>query len=579
MRTRKISAVILIIASFLAVSCVSTTKRFQPGTYEGTGKGHGGDIKVAVTVNEKAILGIKVLSMNETAYLGDSAVEALVQRMLQANSADVDTVSGATEASDGFIAAVKDALSKAGFSPAKALPAAAVMKVAPAKSYDVIVIGGGGAGLSAANAAVAQGVKVVLFEKMGVLGGNTIRATGGMNAAGTPQQAAKNIKDSPELFFKDTMKGGYNKNNPQLVQTLAEKAASSVAWITELGGDLSDVGRLAGASVDRAHRPAGGAKVGPEIVKTLGTKAKSSAGLQIFNDAEVTSLTTDKTGTVIGVVVSIGGKEYKVKAKAVVLATGGFGANNEMAASYVPSLKGFATTNQPGATGDGIKMAQAVGAGLVDMDQIQTHPTFAPEGNEMVTEAVRGNGAILVNKAGERFVDELATRDVVSAKILAQNEKIAYLVFDTTIRKSLSAIEGYIKAGFVLQADTPEALAALIGSDPAVLKAAINRYNSFAAEKKDGDFGRSDLPRALAQGPYFAIKVTPAIHHTMGGVKIDSSAQVLREDGTAVAGLFAAGEVTGGVHGGNRLGGNALADIVTFGRIAGENAAARAKAK
>lgn len=570
---------ILIVASLLAVSCVSTTKRFQPGTYEGTGKGHGGDIKVAVTVNEKAILGIKVLSMNETAYLGDSAVEVLIQRMLQTNSADVDTVSGATEASYGFIAAVKEALSKAGFSPAKALPVAAGIKASPAKSYDIIVIGGGGAGLSAANSAVAQGVKVVLFEKMGVLGGNTIRATGGMNAAGTPQQAAKNIQDSPELFFKDTMKGGYNKNNPQLVQTLAEKAASSIAWITEMGGDLSDVGRLAGASVDRAHRPAGGAKVGPEIVKTLGNKAKTSSSLQIYTDSEVISLTTDQKGTVNGVVVVIDGREYKVKAKAVILATGGFGANNEMAASYVPSLKGFATTNHPGATGDGITIAQAVGARLVDMDQIQTHPTFAPEGNEMVTEAVRGNGAILVNKAGERFVDELATRDVVSAKILLQNEKFAYLVFDTTVRRSLSAIEGYIKAGFVMQADTPEALAAIIGSNPDSLEATINQYNTFVAEKKDSDFGRSSLPRLLAQGPFFAIKVTPAVHHTMGGVKIDSSAQVLREDGTAIAGLFAAGEVTGGVHGGNRLGGNALADIVTFGRIAGENAAALAKTK
>jgi fumarate reductase flavoprotein subunit len=580
MNTKKLFVAILAVFSMLALSCVSTAQRFQPGTYEGTGQGHGGEIKVAVTVSKSAILDIKVLSTKETAYMGDSAIATLTERMLKAHSADVDTVSGATEASKGFIDAVKDALSKAGFVAGKPKSAGASSAIpAPAKSYDVIVIGGGGAGLSAANAAVAEGARVVLFVKMGILGGNTIRATGGMNAAGTPQQAAKGIKDSPELFYQDTMKGGYNRNNPELVRTLAEKSAESVAWITGMGGDLSDVGRLAGASVDRAHRPAGGAKVGPEIVKTLANKAKQSSGLSMFTDAEVTSLLTDKKGAVNGVTVRIAGREYRVMAKAVVLATGGFGANNEMAASYNPNLKGFATTNHPGATGDGIRMAQAVGAALVDMDQIQTHPTFAPEGNEMVTEAVRGNGAILVNKAGRRFVDELATRDVVSAKILAQEDKQAYLVFDTTVRKSLSAIEGYIKAGFVMQADTPAALAIKFGGDGAALSATIERYNGFVTAKKDTDFGRADMPRALSQGPYYAIKVTPAIHHTMGGVRIDRSAQVLREDGTPIPGLYAAGEVTGGVHGGNRLGGNALADIVTFGRIAGMNAAARAVKK
>ncbi|NLJ09234.1 MAG: flavocytochrome c [Treponema sp.] len=580
MNTRKLFMAILSVSALLVAGCVSTAQRYQSGVYEGTGHGHGGDIKVAVTVNNSAILEIKVLSTQETAYLGDSAIATLTERMLKANSADVDTVSGATEASNGFIAAVKDALNKAGFTPGMVKSAAVNAGVkAPAKSYDVIVIGGGGAGMSAANAAVGKGAKVVLFEKMGILGGNTIRATGGMNASGTPQQAAKGIKDSPELFYQDTMKGGYNRNNPELVRTLAEKSAESVAWITEMGGDLSDVGRLAGASVDRAHRPAGGAKVGPEIVKTLANKAKQSSNLSIFTDAEVISLITSKKGAVTGAIVRISGKEFRVMAKAVVLATGGFGANNEMAASYNPNLKGFATTNHAGATGDGIKMAQDVGAALIDMDQIQTHPTYAPDGNEMVTEAVRGNGAILVNKSGKRFVDELATRDVVSAKILAQEDRQAYLIFDTSVRKSLSAIEGYIKAGFVMQADTPADLAAAFGGDAAALKLTIERYNSFVAAKKDADFSRADLPRSLSQGPYYAIKVTPAIHHTMGGVQIDTSAQVLRKDGTPIQGLYAAGEVTGGVHGGNRLGGNALADIVTFGRIAGLNAAAFAGRK
>ena len=512
--------------------------------------------------------------MQETAYLGDAAIETLKDRILKANSTEVDVVSGATEASNGYITAVQDALNKAGFIAVKKQKTQGVAKNVPAKSYDLIVIGGGGAGLSAANAAVAKGVRVVLFEKMGILGGNTIRATGGINASGTTMQTARGIVDSPESFYQDTMKGGYNKNDPELVRTLANKSAESVSWLTDMGADLSDVGRLAGASVNRAHRPSGGAKVGPEIVKTLANKAKESSTLSIFTDAEVTSLLTNKQGAVTGVVVRIDGRDYKVAAKAVVLASGGFGANNEMAAQYNPALKGFATTNHSGATGDGILMAQAIGAAVVDMDQIQTHPTFAPDGNEMVTEAVRGNGAILVNTSGNRFVDELETRDVVSAKILAQEGKIAYLVFDTSVRKSLSAIESYIKAGFVVEAQQIADLAHKIGGDPEILEKTITTYNNAVLSKKDAEYGRSDMPRTLSEAPYYAIKVTPAIHHTMGGVKINSSAQVLRVDGSIIPGLFAAGEVTGGVHGGNRLGGNALADIVTFGRIAGENAAA-----
>jgi fumarate reductase flavoprotein subunit len=256
----------------------------------------------------------------------------------------------------------------------------------------------------------------------------------------------------------------------------------------------------------------------------------------------------------------------------VVLAAGGFGANNEMASSLVPSLKGFATTNHPGASGDGISLAEKAGAALVDMAEIQTHPTHAPD-KEMITEAVRGNGAILVNKEGKRFVDELKTRDVVSAAILAQTGKTSYLVFDDSIRKSLSAIEAYVKLKVVVEGESPEALASALGVNPEALASTITTYNRGVAAKKDEAFGRQDMARSLSVAPYYAIEVLPAVHHTMGGVKIDTEARVISPSGTPIPGFYAAGEVTGGVHGGNRLGGNALADIVTYGRIAGNNAA------
>jgi fumarate reductase flavoprotein subunit len=440
-------------------------------------------------------------------------------------------------------------------------------------SYGVVVIGSGGAGFSAAVSAKEAGADVVIFEKMGILGGNTNRATGGINAAGTPYQEAAGIKDTPDLFYEDTMKGGYEKNNPELVRNLAEKSASSVVWLAGMGADLSDVGRLAGASVNRAHRPSGGGKVGPEIVITLDKQAEQVMGIPLYTDTRVTGITA-KNGRVTGVEITLpGGKKRNIKANAVVLASGGFGANNEMASALVPSLKGFATTNQPGATGDGIALAEEVGAALVDMAEIQTHPTYAPD-KEMITEAVRGNGAILVNKKGSRFIDELKTRDVVSAAILEQEGGIAYLVFDDSVRKSLKAIEDYIRMKFVLEAPTPEALAALIGADGSVLAGTIAKYNQAVSSKNDGEFGRADLPRSLSVAPYYAIEVLPAVHHTMGGVKIDVEGRVISTGGTPIPGFYAAGEVTGGIHGGNRLGGNALADIVTYGRIAGASAAA-----
>jgi fumarate reductase flavoprotein subunit len=440
-------------------------------------------------------------------------------------------------------------------------------------SYGVVVIGSGGAGLSAAVSAKEAGADVVIFEKMGILGGNTNRATGGINAAATPYQEAAGIKDSPDLFYADTMKGGYEKNNPELVRTLAEKSASSVVWLAGMGADLSDVGRLAGASVNRAHRPSGGGKVGPEIAITLDKQAEQVMGIPLYTDTKVTGITA-KNGRVTGVEITLpGGKKRNIKANAVVLASGGFGANNEMASALVPSLKGFATTNQPGATGDGIVLAEKVGAALVDMAEIQTHPTYAPD-KEMITEAVRGNGAILVNKKGSRFIDELKTRDVVSAAILEQEGGIAYLIFDDSVRKSLKAIEDYIRMKIVLEAPTPEALAALIGADDSVLAGTIAKYNQAVSSKNDGEFGRSDLPRSLSVAPYYAIEVLPAVHHTMGGVKIDVEGRVISTSGTPIPGFYAAGEVTGGIHGGNRLGGNALADIVTYGRIAGASAAA-----
>lgn len=456
---------------------------------------------------------------------------------------------------------------------------AAAFGVAQAgQQADIVVIGAGGAGMAAAVTAHDLGAKVIVLEKMAFVGGNTLRATGGLNAAETPQQAKMGIKDSVEQMFKDTMKGGHNKNNPELVQTLCENSNEAVQWLIKLGGDFSDVGFLGGATNKRAHRPSGGASVGPEVIKTL-DKAVEDRKIDLRTENQVVELLMNKDGSVNGVKVKDeDGKVYQIDTKAVINAAGGFGANNPLVASYVPRLKGFATTNHPGATGDGLLLSKKVGADFVDMTEIQTHPTVVETTGVMVTEAVRGNGAVLINAKGERFTDELSTRDAVSAAILKQPTGHAFLFFDEDVRNSLKAINGYLKKpGMVITGQTLDEIATKMNVPAAALKGTMEQYAKDQVAGKDSCCGRTKMERPLNKPGFYAIRITPAVHHTMGGLKINKNAEVLNTQGKVIPGYYATGEVTGGVHGGNRLGGNAQADIIVYGRIAGENAADYAK--
>lgn len=440
---------------------------------------------------------------------------------------------------------------------------------------DVVVVGGGGAGLSAAIAAKEKGVNVILLEKMLMLGGNTNYATAGINAANTDIQKKLGIEDSAELFYNDTMKGGKNVNNPELVKKLTTDSANIINWLTDRGADLSEVVFTGGQSAKRTHRPAGGEAVGPVIVDALANTAEKD-GIDVRTESEVTKLI--KNGNKItGVEVKHKGETYTINAKAVVMATGGFGANAEMVAEYNPALKGFGSTNSPAITGDGIKMVKAVGGDLVDMTQIQTHPTVVHNNTAMITEAVRGEGAILVNREGKRFINELETRDVVSKAELDQTGKSAFLVFDQEVREKLGAINGYVRKGYAIEGATLEELAGKVGIDAKTLVTTMNTYNGYVKAGADKDFGKTALPRELVKAPFYAIEVSPAVHHTMGGVRINTEAEVLTADGKVIEGLYAAGEITGGVHGANRIGGNAVTDITVYGKTAGENAADFAK--
>lgn len=448
--------------------------------------------------------------------------------------------------------------------------------VVETESYDVVVIGAGGAGMTAAIEAYDQGAGVVIVEKMSVAGGNTIKASAGMNASETVFQEAQGIEDSNETFYDDTFKGGYEKNDPELLQYMVENSADAIAWLDSLGITLDNITTTGGMSVSRTHRPTDGASIGGYLVSGLLAQI-NERNIPIQYNTYAYEIVVDDAGTVTGVKVEYTengeAKTKLIEAKAVVVTTGGFGANEEMYTSYAPELAGFVTTNHSGATGDGITMITAIGGATVAMEEIQIHPTVEQETSAMITEAVRSGGAILVSQEGTRFFNELETRDKVSAAIIALPEGYSYVVFDQTVRDNNKAIESYISNGLVIEGNTIEELAEKLDMDPAILAETIATWNTSVASGSDAEFGRTTgMENPLATAPYYAIKIAPGVHHTMGGVKINTHTQVLREDGSAIAGLYAAGEVTGGIHGGNRIGGNAVTDIIVFGRQAGTQA-------
>ena len=451
----------------------------------------------------------------------------------------------------------------------------AVMMATPAfaaESTDIVIIGSGGAGLSSAITATEKGAKVIVLEKMAYFGGNSNRSEGEMNAAGTKQQKPHaTTADTPARFAADTIRGGHGLNDPALVKALTENAASAEEWLLDLGAHFCHrMGRGGGQTRARGHGPCDGSPVGIEIMRVLGERAdKDHIDMRLNN--RVTKILM-KNGKVSGVQVKTPKGMETINAKAVILATGGFGANHKMVEKYRPELKGFSTTNHPGATGDGIILAQQVGAGLTDIEQIQIHPTVIKKNGALISESMRARGGFLLNKNGKRFTNELLTRDVVSANELKQPGGIAYLVIDNSIYSKNKMAQNYTAEKLMTKCDTIADVAKLIGVDEKVVQASFDQYHKAFDNKKDDLFGRPEMLIRMDQAPYFVAEVTPGIHHTMGGVKIDPQAEVLTPKKKPIPGLFAAGEVTGGVHGGNRIGGNAVADIITFGRISANSA-------
>lgn len=563
------SILISIFFLFGMTSCLEKKlKDLHDGTFTGKGVGRNGFIEVSITVSGGQIIEAKIIDDKENPEISAPAKEQILAQFINdGTTASLDTVSGATMTSNGLLDALDAAI-------ASSLGIAQKEIHYHDTECDILVIGAGGAGLVAATEAASKGASVIVLEKMGIVGGNTNFSTGGINAAYTKEQKKLGIKDSKDVFFNDTMKGGQYLNDEKLVHKLVDESAGIVEWLQSslIGADLSDVGAFGGATNKRIHRPKGGGAIGSHLVPLLHkAAAKEGADIRLMNTAmEIIS----ENGIPTGVLVKYQDKEYKISAKAIILATGGFGANPAMLEFYQPTLAGFATTNHPGATGDAFALVEKFDAQLTQMEQIQTHPTAVKGTGIMITEAVRGNGAILIHKNGKRFINEMETRNIVSAAILRGPGKSAFLIFDQNIRESLKVIETYAKYRWTVQSDSIKGLAAKINVPTMELERTIQKYNHYVDEKADPDFERNpaSMERKIEKAPFYAIEVEPAIHHTMGGLKINTDAQVINKNGEPIPGLYAAGEVTGGVHGAERLGGNAVADICVFGKIAADSA-------
>ncbi len=579
----KIFMIALLSLSLVACSEESNeqTTKFAEGTYTGTATSFGnGELSATVTLSADKIEDITYVPGNdsEDRY---AALDKMVENIISAQSTQVDTITDATVSTQGLLDAVNVALEEAGVDVTTLTPVIDdTITEDQTIEADVVVVGAGGAGMTSAITLAQQGLNVVVVEKGSIAGGNTSRATGGMNAAETSYQAEAGIEDSVELYIEDTMAGGYNLNNIDLVTVMAENSNEALEWLESIDTYLPEPGRAGGASVNRAHAPVDeeGKKipVGSYLVQELSNEL-DTLGVNVVYDTEVNEVLLNDEGKAVGVVGVNNGAKVTVNAKAVIIATGGFGGDLDYVASINPDLEGFVTTNAPTITGDAIEFLGNINANFVDIDQIQIHPTVNQADGYLISESLRGSGAILLNTDGVRFTDELLTRDVVSANILAQDGQFAYLVVDSTMLEKSSTIAGYIEKGYMQEAADYQELADIMGVEVSVVEESMTKWATAVSTNEDVDFGRTGMDgydSDLTTAPYYVATIAPGVHHTMGGVEINTNAEVIDVDGNVIEGLYAAGEVTGGVHGGNRLGGNAVTDIIVFGLIAGDSAAA-----
>lgn len=609
---------------------------YTTGTYEASAPGKNGDISILVTFTDNKIEKVEIVKHQETPGIADPAIERIPKAIVDNQSLAIDAITGATETSVGILEAVEKAVIQANGDMAKLkqelLPVISHEKIE--KTVDVIVVGGGGAGISALASAAENGSSVILVEKSAAIGGNTIVSGFAWNAVnpeiqkdidtmpgqidmlkgfldleekdfGDFAETLKTLKtqistylngdtskmfDSVEFHIIQAYQGGKRQDKDgnwvtgdfTLLSTLANDSLSTNQWVRKLGGKYSDIlTSPVGSMWLRGHNPEDKKQIFDALSDYV---LKQSNKNEIMLETRAEELIVED-GRVVGVkAVKVDGTEVLLHAnKGVIIATGGYGANAKLAGeynNYWPTIpEDMKTTNVSTATGDGIIMGQAIGANLTGMEFIQLMPT-ANEMSGSLTDGllVAPQNYIFVNKEGKRFINEYAERDTLAFAALEQPGEMFYTIADQEMalsaqnRPTQEMIDKMVDDGLIYRSDTLEGLAGIIGCDAQTFIKEIDKYNSYVDNGKDPDFGKLVFEMKVLNGPFYACPAKPSIHHTMGGLQINEKAEVINIEGNIIPGLYAAGEVTGGIHAGNRLGGNAIADIFVFGRIAGKNA-------
>jgi urocanate reductase len=576
----------IIASAIVALVMGCSTSESEVIKSEGSAFGKHGEIQVQTETKDGQLVDISVIKQNENKVLAASVFTEMKDAMIAKNSTKVDGISGATITSNAFKEAVEGSLAAAGVTLVASMAKGSIQaedRFASEQNFDVVVIGSGGAGFSAAITAKNAGANVVIIEKMPTVGGNSLITGGQMNVPGNWVQQKMGIEDSIELFVKDTLKGGDNLGDPEMVQILAEQALPAAEWLRDyIKVDFypNQLFQFGGHSVKRALIPRN--HTGAEWISKFMAKT-DELQIPIHTRTRAKALIKDQSGRVIGVEAEKNGQKIVYNAKrGVVMATGGFGANVAMRTKYVPELDSrYGTTNARGITGDGIVMAEKLNAKTHNMDSIQTYPIcHVDTGVISLIADSRFFGAIVVNKEGHRFVEELERRDVISRAILAQTNQQAYVLWGGEIEDIAGVVEVHKdefgelnRKGMMYKADSIEVLADKFGVDKKALMAQVDRVNEFAKAGDDKEFHHRGGLKTIMKPPFYMLVAKPSVHHTMGGLITDTHTRVLDTQGKVISGLFAAGEVTGMTHGSNRLGGNAITDITVFGRIAGQEAA------
>lgn len=569
-----------VVSTLMFVGTAAAAVSYTPGTYEGEAIGRNGPVKVQVTVAKDRIESIRVVSHNESAGLSDAPINTLPKTIVDKQSLAVDVFPGATFSSKAVIGAVENALKKAtkDIKPLLIAPAVtAAVKPPKDETVDVLVVGSGISGMVAGITAAEKGSNVLIIEKQGMLGaGDSMNISTGITAGGSrliKQLGIENAtaKDYADFLVKQaaTKKVPINEKN---VRTYAMRGGELVDWLMDLGVPF---GRF---QKDKwFHITKDGSAPGPHIVRAL-SKKMADDNINYRLNSQVVDLLM-KDGKVVGATVKTGAGSYKVNAKAVVMATGGFSASHELVKKWAPEWVGRPTTGAVSLTGDGILMAQKVGAQTVAMQEIKAnylcHPLTARDGVSL-TAITPYN--ILINHEGKRFVDEgHASINFKSRAMMKQTGHEAYAIVDQTAMDNLKLMRNYAAAGYFVKANTVEELASKLKVDQKAFIKTMKDYMAACQAGKDPEFNRR-IQYPIAKAPFYAALVTPSMQSTYGGIKTDEKAQALNADNKPIAGLYAAGATSGHEAYANEVGFAAIIGLV-YGKIAGENAAAYAKAQ